>query len=254
MHLTRGYTNYGQDIGISVKDFSTGVMLLQVGLIGVGRMGKELARRLKGYVELTVYDFDPNLLDSVANELSLTTADNIEDIAKLGTVILAVPDSEVINCIKDFNQQRLPLTVVNIATNVDQHVLEETADRHIRCIGVKFVGQASEMAAGGDPVIIINDRPAELTAQVADIFVAAGQVLVGKADVAGLVNTIAAEKALEAVVNIEDVLQQQGVTNPAIIRSAIRQVAAGIMKAYADQELGPFARQIVSAVRSRRGK
>lgn len=227
---------------------------MQAGLIGVGRMGRELARRLKGHVELTVYDRDPVLLETVANELGLTTAASIEALVGLRTVILAVPDPEVINCIKDFNQQKLPLTVINIATNVAQHVLEETAARHIKCIGVKFVGQAGEMAAGVDPVIIINDRPVELTAMVADIFSAAGHVLVGKADIVGIINTIAAEKALEAAVYIEDGLQQQGVTNPAIIKSAIRQVAAGIMKAYADQNLGPFARQIVRAVRARQKK
>jgi len=228
--------------------------LLQVGLIGVGRMGKELARRLKGHVELTIYDRDSVLLEIVANELGLTTAASMEDLAGLGTVILAVPDPEVINCIKDFNQLKLPLIAINIATNVAQHVLEETAARHVKCIGVKFVGQAGEMALGIDPVIIINERPAELTAMVADIFAAAGQVLVGKADVVGFINTIAAEKALEAAVYIEEGLQQQGVTNPAIIKSAIRQVAAGIMKAYADQDLGPFARQIVRAVRARQKK
>ena len=146
------------------------------------------------------------------------------------------------------------MIAISVATNVAQHVLAETAARHVKCIGVKFVGHAGEMALGLDPVIIVNDRPGELSVLAAELFAAAGQVVIGKADVVGYINTVAAEKALEAAVAIEEGLQLQGVTHPAIIKSAIRQVAAGILKAYADQDLGPFARQIVRAVRAKHKK
>ena len=175
---------------------------MQAGLIGVGRMGTELSRRLAGHVDLTVFDRDPVLLEAVANELSIKTAASMEELATLGTVILAVPDQEVINCIKDFNQQKEPMIAISVATNVAQHVLAETAARHVKCIGVKFVGHAGEMALGLDPVIIVNDRPGELSVLAAELFAAAGQVVIGKADVVGYINTVAAEKALEAAVAI----------------------------------------------------
>jgi 3-hydroxyisobutyrate dehydrogenase-like beta-hydroxyacid dehydrogenase len=227
---------------------------MQVGIIGVGRMGRELARRLKDHVELTVFDRDAAFLATVQNDLGLPAAGSIDELAAIGTVILAVPDPEVINCIKDFNQLKTPITVINIATNVAQHVLEETAVPPVRCIGVKFVGQAGEMALGLDPVVVIDSRPAELVPVAQAIFAAVGPVLVGKADIVSLVNNIAGEKALEAAVHIEENLRQQGVTDPAIVKSAIRMVAAGIMKAYADQNLGPFARQIVRAIRAKMKK
>lgn len=227
---------------------------MQVGLIGVGRMGRELARRLKDHVELTVYDRDAAFLATVQNELGIPAAASIDDVAALGTVILAVPDPEVINCIKDFNQLGTSITVINIATNVAQHVLDETAAPPVRCIGVKFVGHAGEMSLGLDPVIIVNSRPAELVPVVREIFAPVGHLVVGKADIVSFINTTAAEKALEAAVYIEEGLRQQGVTDPDIVKSAIRQVAAGVLKAYADQDLGPFARQIVRAVRAKMKK
>lgn len=224
---------------------------MQVGLIGIGRMGRVLAQRLKDHVELTIYDRDPENMAVTQKELGVRTASGLEDLAGLGAVILAVPDPEVINCIKDFNQLKTPMVIINIATNVAQHVLEETAAKHVRCIGVKFVGHAGEMALGLTPVIIVNERPAELTDVVKKIFAPVGQVMVGKADIVSYINTSAAEKALEAAVNIEEGLKQQGITDPDIIKSAIRQVAAGILKAYADQDLGPFARQVVRAVKAK---
>lgn len=224
---------------------------MQVGLVGIGRMGRVLARRLKDHVELTVYDRDPEYLAAAARELNVGAAAAMEELAGLSAVILAVPDPEVINCIKDFNQLRTPMIIINVATNVAQHVLEETAGKNVKCIGVKFVGHAGEMALGSDPVIIINERPAELAEVARAIFAPVGHVVVGKADMVSFVNTTAAEKALEAAVYIEAGLKEQGIADPEIVKSAIRQVAAGILKAYADQDLGPFARQIVRAVKAR---
>lgn len=224
---------------------------MQVGLIGIGRMGRELAKRLKDKVELVIFDRDSALLRVVGSELAVRTAGSIEELADLGTVVLAVPDQEVINCIKDYNQLKVPLVIINIATNVARHVLEETAARHVRCIGVKFVGHAGEMMLGMNPVIIIDSEPADLIGTAQQVFSQVGQVFIGNADLVSYINNMAAEKALEAAVSIEDGLRQQGVAEPQIIKSAIRQVAAGIMKAYADDNMGPFARQVIRAVRAK---
>lgn len=227
---------------------------MQVGLIGVGRMGRELARRLKDHVELTIFDHDAAFLATIQGELGIPAAGSIDELAAIGTVILAVPDPEVINCIKDFNQLKTPIAVINIATNVAQHVLDEAATPPVRCIGVKFVGHAGEMSLGLDPVVIVNSQPAELVPLAKEIFAPIGHLVVGKADIVSFINTTAAEKALEAAVYIEEGLRQQGVSDPDIVKSAIRQVAAGVLKAYADQDLGPFARNVVRAVRAKMKK
>ena len=84
-----------------------------------------------------------------------------------------------------------------------------------------------------------------------EIFQVVGQVIVGRADIVHTINTIAAEKALEAAVGIEEALKEEHITEPTIIKSAIKQVAAGILKAYADEDMGPFAREIVQSVKNK---
>lgn len=224
---------------------------MDVGLVGVGRMGEVLARKLAGHVSLYLLDRDLCRTQQLAAELNVSVANNLAEIAQLGRVILAVPDREVISCLKDFNEMKQPLVVINVATNVAQRVLNEIAASHIKCIGVKLIAHAGEMALGLEPVIIVNERPPELVDEAVALFQPIGKVVVGRADVVSSVNMAAAEAALAAAVQIEENLHLQGITDPLIIKSAIRQVAAGILKAYANNDLGPFARDVVQALKAK---
>lgn len=224
---------------------------MDVGLVGIGRMGEVLARKLAGIVNLYLLDRDLCRTQQLAAELNVSAANNLAEIAQLGRVILAVPDREVISCLKDFNEMKQPLVVINVATNVAQRVLNEIAAAHIKCIGVKLIAHAGEMALGLEPVIIVNERPPELVDEAVALFQPVGKVVVGRADVVSSVNMAAAEAALAAAVQIEENLHLQGITDPLIIKSAIRQVAAGILKAYANNDLGPFARDVVQALKAK---
>jgi hypothetical protein len=214
-------------------------------------MGRALAMRLKEYTDLVVFDRDPERLAIIAEELDLPIAAGIDELAEIGIVILAVPDREVISLLKDFNLIKKPLVAINIATNVAQIVLEETAASHVRCTGVKLIGHAQELALGQRPVIIVNDKPADLVPLAEELFSPVGDVIVGKADSVTAINTVAVQKALEAAVHIEETLINGGVTDSAVIGSAIRQVAAGVLKSYSNDDLGPFAREIVRAIRAK---
>lgn len=221
-----------------------------IGLVGMGRMGKALVRQLAGNFDLVIYDREISQMESVAEQYDIKTAASLEDMAALGTVILAVPDREVISCIKLFNQQPQPLTVINIATNVNRQVLREIAAKHVKCTSAKIISQADEMMAGQRPVIIVDDYPPELVSATADIFSKVGDVIIGRADLVAQINRITAEKVLTAAVTIEEALRQQNINDTEIIKSAIGQVAVGTLKAYADSNLGPFAREIVRVVQA----
>lgn len=224
---------------------------MKIGLVGVGRMGRVLAKLLAGHVELCLFDRNIDEMNQLAVALNVATVSSLEEIVENETIILAVPDHEVVSCIKVFNQIKKPIRIINIATNVAQLMLEKMAAPHVRCIGVKLIGHADEMGLGQKPVIIVNEFPADLVPEMIEIFQYVGQVLVERADVVQVINTVAAQKALEAAVGIEETLKSKNITNPIIIQSAIKQVAAGILKAYADGNMGPFAREIVQSVKNR---
>jgi 3-hydroxyisobutyrate dehydrogenase-like beta-hydroxyacid dehydrogenase len=226
-------------------------MIMKIGLVGLGRMGKVLAEKWAGQVDLRLLDADRAHLAAVAAATGAVAVAGLADLAAMDAVVLAVPDREVVNCIKEMNRLQTPFTVINIATNVTSGILAEIAGAGITWISVKFVGHAREIAAGGIPVIIIDDRPAELIPLAEQLFAPVGQILFGRADDVAEVNTIAGRIALEAAVHLEQVLHDRGYGDSVIAKGAIRQVAAGILKAYADDDLGPFAREIVKAVREK---
>lgn len=225
---------------------------MRISIIGIGRMGRVLAVRLAKAADLTLYDVDGKQLAKVAAAVGAKNSASLEEAAVSDAIILALPDRDVIRCLKELNHiRRSSLVVINVATNVAQTVLEDAAAPHVHCISAKFVGHAAEMAAGARPVIIIDERAAELVPLAKNIFSHVGEVLTGNSDLVSVINTIAAEKAIEAAVLIEENLRQRGFADPAIAKSAVGQVAAGIVKAYAADDLGPFAREIVHSVKKK---
>ncbi len=222
---------------------------MKIGLIGIGRMGRVLAGLLAGQVDLVIYDRNIEKMKKAADELNVSIGDSFEEMADLGIIILALPDQEVVNCIRIFNSINKNVNVINIATNASQDMLNSIADSHVSCICAKFVGHAGEIASGHSPVIIVNPFPVALVGKTVEIFQFVGQVIIGEADIVYTINTVAAQKAIEASVAIEEALQQKGITDPGIIKSAIGQVAAGVMKSYAEGNLGPFAREILQSVK-----
>ena len=65
------------------------------------------------------------------------------------------------------------------------------------------------------------------------------------------INSVATGEALRAAVEIERVLKAAGIVDSELIRGALSQVAPGVLWAYAEDDLGPFARNIVNAIRDR---
>ncbi len=224
---------------------------MKIGLVGIGRMGFVLAGKLAPYAELWLFDQHGGQIQAAKENFNVKIADNLDQIADTGLVILAVPAQQVVSCIKEFNRRERPLIVINIATSVAQRILSETALPHVRCISVKFIAHAGEMALGAKPVIIVNDEPPELVETALTIFSQIGAVIVGRADTVSSINSVAAGAALAAAVQIEENLRLQGITDRLIVESAIRQVAAGVMKGYANNDLGPFARDIVHTLKAK---
>src|SRR5664279_5625932 len=67
-------------------------MAEKIGFVGVGRMGANMARRLKecGYEIAAVYDVNPAAANSLAQELGCPAAGELKQVTKLCDVVFTV--------------------------------------------------------------------------------------------------------------------------------------------------------------------
>ena len=166
-------------------------------------------------------------------------------------MVLAVPELAVGSCLAVLKRQKQPPCVLSVATNITREMLRELGGENFFCLNVKIIGHAGEMSRGARPVVVVDLGEAELVEMARQLFVLVGVVVVGEADQVQIINRIATEKALEAAVAIENELCEAGIADREKLRGALAQVAPGVMKAYAEDDLGPFARGVVCALRDK---
>lgn len=223
---------------------------MKAGIIGAGRMGKILAQRLATQHEVFLYDDDPAAAEATAQALGLRAAASLIGEAA-DALVLAVPDAAVKPCIEMLLAQQTTAAVFSVATNISREILAEMAGPTLQCQNVKIIGHAGEMSRGGQPVIVVDEADPALAKVAAELFAPVGRVVVAAADLVKTINVIATEQALKAAVAIEQALRAAGIDDPAMLDGALSVVAPGVLKAYAEDDLGPFARGIVSALRDK---
>ena len=226
---------------------------MKVGVIGVGRMGRILAERISTDHEVVLFDADIQGAAVVAESLKLTSIDSLSAL-KVDAVVMAVPDNAVAPCLLSLHESGKIFNVFSVATNISRETLAGLNREGIRCLNVKIIGHAGEMGRGAKPVIVIDRGNSEMIRVAKQLFANVGHVVAEDADQVKLINSVATEEALKAAVSIEKALMAAGISDAVMIRGALSQVAPGVLKAYAEDDLGPFARKIVKALRDSAGE
>lgn len=221
---------------------------MNITIVGSGRMGKILAAALASRHEVALYDADRESAASVAGSLKLRVLATMAE-AVADAVVLAVPDKAVAACVAELARTGRDWTVFSVATNISREMLAGMAGGGVRLLNVKIIGHAGEMSRGSRPVLVIDRGEADLVELARQVFAPVGALVVGAADQVQRINSVATAEALRAAVAVESGLQKEGITDPALVRGALAQVAPGVLRAYAEDDLGPFAREIVAKIR-----
>lgn len=219
--------------------------MLTVGIIGLGRMGKLLAKRIDGHCSLLLYDRDQENASRVGSGLSASVV-NIGQLVHADMIILALPTVAVLPAAKELLAvlSRTDQVLVNIATSQNTKQLADIVDHRAKVVSAKIIGHAKEIEQGEIPVIMVDGPDEDAIIMVADIFKSLGNVEQGPEDLVQSLNALASAEGVRAAYRIRRKMQVEQIPER-FWETAVRNVAAGTMKAFASGDVGPFARQVI---------
>lgn len=225
---------------------------LSVFIMGLGRMGDILAGSMARNHLVAVYDADQDRGRQAARRIGVRFCLPGDFLPEADVLVLALPPVVTVSALGSVSRLLQPGTVViNIATTVSKEDLRPVLAGEGHLAGVKIVGHYREMK---ERPAIIADADTEKALQAAVLlFSDLGSVVPGDEGLVRLINTVATREAFRAAVRIEDALRRDGVT-PDLIGSALRVVAAGSVKSYAEGDIGPFARDLIREIKSDPGE
>jgi pyrroline-5-carboxylate reductase len=228
--------------------------MMNVAIIGGGRMGSLLVSLLSPHHKIICIEKDKAKGCKLFLNYGIMVSDKLEFTVKADIIILALPSEAIPAAIKDLAEFTRPGQIlINIATSNDTSKIRSSVN--IPLISAKIVGHFQEIANGEAPLILIDpgDMPRnhENILTVAEVFSKVGIITFGNEKTVLALNSIASEEGLRCAYAIKQRLNSSDIPED-LYSFAIRNVAAGTMKAFANGEAGPFAQKIIEKIQLKR--
>jgi len=219
-----------------------------IAIIGTGRMGSFVARKLHSKYNIILIDKDLRKCGTLAKEISAIATDDYSLLSLADYIIVALPAEVIPELVPELEphlQQQQVL--INISTNTEKSVFEPLKGL-CKLASAKVIGHALHMSATGElPLVVIDCEDVSARNNVAKIFANIGAVCFGDERIVKNVNNIASEEGIRAALNIKKKLEEINIPSE-YISFAIRNVACGTMSAFALGEAGPFVQKLIQKI------
>lgn len=216
-----------------------------VAVIGAGRMGSLIASKLPTEMKKIVIDKDRDKAREVAEQIEAEYSDKIEMAAAADMIMMVLPTpaiKEMVGKLMDVIKDGT--TILNMATTAQIEPAMVLNNRDIAIIDTKIIGHAKEIFRGEPAIIVVNTADEARFAAIANVLKKFYKVVQGDSSLVETINSLASSEGIKAAVAIRKKLQTLNVDND-WINVAIRTVCAGTMKAFTEDDLGHFARELV---------
>lgn len=219
-----------------------------IAVIGTGRMGGLISRKLSGSHDLILIDMNLRSCGELAKELGALGTREYSLIDKADFIITALSHLVMPQAVEELSKYIKPnQVVINVSTDNEMDTFEPIKDKCILAYA-KIIGHAKEIGLGELPAILVGSDNDEVKQKVAGIFSRMGVVCFGDEKTVKTVNKIASEEGVKAAFLLQQRLEELNIPKE-YISFAIRNVASGVMNAYALGEAGPFVENIISKIK-----
>ncbi len=212
---------------------------MKVGIVGGGKMGQEVKKRLERNFEIWVYDKKPELANC-----------SIDQLKNVDIVLLLVPGEYVVSAIKELTPYLSPDHIlVNMATGINVSEINAQLQLKNHLGAAKIIGHVGVMREEGrDPLIAVQYDHKEVLSKIREVLQWIGEIielsehLVSEINKMGTIQGMkSAQKLLGYMKNEELNAQDQ----EKILKSYFELVALGSARAYLRGEMGPFAKKLL---------
>jgi len=220
-------------------------MAITAAVIGAGRLGSVVARRLPEDTAVIIFDGQPDKGSQLAETVGGAFTPVLAGVAKADLIIIALPAPAVTETVESLLELAKPGAVIlNMATSATMTPALRQRNPAVTLLDAKIIGQAKAIDEGEPGIIVVDgaDRPTfELVQQQLQGFC---QVESGDASLVEPISYIASVEGIKAALAVRRQLRELQVPE-AWIKVAVCNCCAGTMQAFANDDIGPFSQKIV---------
>jgi len=220
-------------------------------VIGAGRMGSVIARQLPPSTKKIIIDTDLEKACGLADAVDGIGSDSLKRAVEADLIAVVLPAPAVNETVIQLIGQAKPGTIIlNMATAAVTDPTLQHKRPDISLIDAKIIGHAQSISGGEPGIVVVNTRDEATLNTIRSRLPEFYAVVSGDPDVVAHINRIASTEGIRAAVRVRHQLAEYNIPNE-WIDVAIRTVCAGTLKAFVEDDLGDFARELVKEMQKR---
>ena len=226
---------------------------MNVGVLGCGKMGSVVAKKLPDDVNKIIVDRNQEKLEALSKSIHCKYSTSIDILADADIVAVILPESEVNKNVESICEiAKDKAIILNMSTNGAVDDLIKQKYKSINIVETKIIGQSSMIEKFKAPsAIVIGSEDEDIVEKIKYIFKDFSYVESGDVEKVPLAVQTATRQAIITCMDLKEKLNDLDV-DTSWQEALFKCVLNGTIGSFMDDTLGPFARKIVKEIEDSR--
>lgn len=217
----------------------------KIGIIGLGRLGNNLAKYFPAEIQLFVCDKEDSVAINCAAEYHRVYKELDDIIEKLDYIFVCVPPTEVPKLLEKYaGRFKKNAIIMNMATSVDSQVLMKMFEAyHLNIVPLKPIAEGYALSIGLRGIFLTVEKDTPYYEELSYLFQNMGEIRTGIEMEVQQINEVATASAIKLYNDLATELARFHITEEGIV-AAIKSVAVGTILDYPPKKDNYYIEQI----------